>query len=78
MELILNKEKNNQSGAFYRNKHGKTGSRHISIPLDSSNNRYTPVKDILLYLSKLSDLSLLQDPLFHEICRSQKDKYLPF
>ncbi|CAG8731003.1 6345_t:CDS:2, partial [Cetraspora pellucida] len=66
LELILNKEKNNQNGAFYRNIHGKTGSQHISIPPNSFNNQYTPVKDILLYLSKLSDSTSSQDPLFHE------------
>ncbi|RIB19907.1 hypothetical protein C2G38_2035681 [Gigaspora rosea] len=31
------------------------------------------VRDILLYLSKLPDSSSLQDPLFHQTCKSQKD-----
>ncbi|CAG8646305.1 15875_t:CDS:2 [Funneliformis caledonium] len=26
LELILHKEKNNQGGTFFRNKHGKSGS----------------------------------------------------
>jgi hypothetical protein len=59
LELVLHKEKNNQGGAFYRNKHGKSDSRHIPIPPDSSGNQYTPIKDILLFLSKLSHSTLL-------------------
>ncbi|CAG8568823.1 10434_t:CDS:1, partial [Funneliformis caledonium] len=49
LELILHKEKKNQGGAFYRNKHGKTNSRHIPIPSDTFNYQYTPAKDILLF-----------------------------
>ena len=72
LELVLHKEKNNQGGAFYRNKHGKSDSRHIPIPPDSSGNQYTPIKDILLFLSKLPHSTSSQDPLFHETCKSQK------
>src|SRR5947207_6477380 len=68
LELILHKEKNNQGGAFYRNKHGRSASRHIPIPPDSSDNQYTPVKDILLFLSKLPPSTSPQDSLFHETC----------
>ena len=72
LEVILHKEKNNQGGAFYRNKHGKSGSRHIPIPPDLPDNQYTPVKDILLFLSKLPPSTSSQDPLFHETCKSKK------
>lgn len=72
LELVLHKEKNNQGGAFYRNKHGKLGSRHISIPPDSPGNQYTPIKDILLFLSKLPHSTSSQDALFHETCRKKK------
>ncbi|CAG8745511.1 14482_t:CDS:2, partial [Acaulospora morrowiae] len=75
LELVLHKEKNNQGGAFYRNKHGKTNSRRIPIPPDSPNNLYTPIKDILFFLSKLPDSSLLSDPLFHETYKSQKGRW---
>ncbi|CAG8457709.1 3631_t:CDS:2 [Funneliformis mosseae] len=72
-ELVLHKEKNNQGSAFYRNIHGKTGSWHIPIPPDQPNNQYTPVKDILLFLSKLPESTLVQDPLFYETSKSKKD-----
>lgn len=78
LELILHKEKNNQGGAFYRNKHGRTGSRRIPIPPDSPNNQYTPVKDIILFLSKLPDSTSPQDPLFHEACKSKKGGFVVF
>ncbi|CAB4387021.1 unnamed protein product [Rhizophagus irregularis] len=73
LELVLHKEKNNQGGAFYKNKHGKSGSRHIPIPPDSPGNQYTPIKDILLFLSKLPHSTSSQDALFHETCRKKKD-----
>ena len=76
LELILHKEKNNQGGAFYRNKHGRSASRHIPIPPDSSDNQYTPMKDILLFLSKLPPLTSPQDSLFHETCTSKKGMYI--
>ncbi|CAG8519833.1 5357_t:CDS:2, partial [Dentiscutata erythropus] len=59
-------------GTFYQNKHGKTESHHISIPPDSLNNTYTPIRDILLYLSKLHDLLFLQYLLFYKTFKSQK------
>ena len=76
LELILHKEKNNQGGAFYRNKHGRSASRHIPIPPDSFDNQYTPVKDILLFLSKLPPSTSPQDSLFHETCTSKKGMYI--
>ncbi|CAB4432821.1 unnamed protein product [Rhizophagus irregularis] len=48
-------------------------SRHIPIPPDSPGNQYTPIKDILLFLSKLPHSTSSQDALFHETCRKKKD-----
>ncbi|RIB28523.1 hypothetical protein C2G38_2028489 [Gigaspora rosea] len=72
LELVLHKEKNNQGGAFFRHKHEKTSSRRIPIPPDSSNNEYTPVNDILFYLSKVPDSELV-DPFFRETYKGKKD-----
>ncbi|CAG8627175.1 4069_t:CDS:1, partial [Funneliformis mosseae] len=46
--------------------------QHISIPSDISNNQYTLVKDILLFLSKLPNSTILQNFLFHETYKNQK------
>ncbi|CAG8664336.1 16014_t:CDS:2 [Funneliformis mosseae] len=72
-DLILHKDKNNQDSAFYRNIHRKTGFQHISISPYQPNNQYTPVKDILLFLSKLPESTLVQDPLFYETSKSKKN-----
>lgn len=52
LQLRFRKEKNNQGGVLYRQYYGHTGTRFIPIPPDRIDNQFTPVKDLLLYLSK--------------------------
>ncbi|CAG8436641.1 8632_t:CDS:2 [Scutellospora calospora] len=52
LQSRFHKEKNNQDEVLYQQHYSHTRTRFIPIPSNNINNQFTPVKDLLLYLSK--------------------------
>lgn len=69
LQLRFRKEKNNQGGVFQRRRYGHTATRTVPIPPDNNENQFTPIKDIILYLSKRPAKCQDFDPLFLECVR---------
>ncbi|CAG8588778.1 3783_t:CDS:2, partial [Diversispora eburnea] len=58
LQLFIHQEKNNQGGAFHRNKYGCTGIRRLPTPPDNLNNKYLQCVNIFQYTVFLCGLFL--------------------
>ncbi|RIB13663.1 hypothetical protein C2G38_2248713 [Gigaspora rosea] len=67
----LRREKNNQGGVLYRQRYGHMGTQTIPITPDIKDNQFTPIADLLLYLSKRLSKCVATDSLFLQTTRKQ-------